>query len=83
MEFDVVDLGALRAMNFVGGEGLANRPGEIHQLLEVGAVDGIGVIPDQKEPVAAPGDVAGHSAVTGHFHVRPRRPIGNWVRFRW
>ena len=55
-------------VNVVRGERLADRPGEANELLEMGAVEGVGVMPDQKKPVATPGDVAGHLAVSGHLH---------------
>jgi hypothetical protein len=65
----VVDLGTLRALNAAGGERLANLPGEMDELVEIGSFNRIGVMFDQKKPVAAPGNVAGHQAVSGHIHV--------------
>ena len=38
------------------------------ELVEIGPVDGVGVMLDQKEPVAAPGNVARHLAVSGYFY---------------
>jgi hypothetical protein len=65
----MVDLGALRALNAVGGKRLANLPGEMDELVKVGSCNRVGVMLDQKKPIAAPGDVAGHRAVPGNFDV--------------
>src|SRR5580704_12437108 len=69
MEFDVVDLGALRALNAVGGKRLANLPGEMDELVKVGSCNRVGVMLDQKKPIAAPGNVAGHRTVSRNFDV--------------
>src|ERR1700734_1118894 len=60
VELDVIDFRSLRALNLVGGEGLANGPGEADELLQIFAIDGVGMMLDEKEPVAAVGDVSRH-----------------------
>src|SRR5271165_504080 len=74
MELDVVDLGTLCALDPVGSERLPNGPCEVDELVEIFAVDGAGVMLDQKKPVATPGNVTGHRAVAGHFHFDGSRP---------
>lgn len=69
MEFDVVDLGALRTANAGGGECLANLPGEMDELVKVRFCNREGVMFDQKKPVATPGNVAGHHTESGHFDI--------------
>ncbi len=65
----MVDLSALRALNAVGGKRLANLPREMDELVKVGSCNRVGVVLDQKKPIATPGDVAGHRAIPGNFDV--------------
>jgi hypothetical protein len=58
VEFDVINFRALRALNLVGGERLADGPGEGDELFQIFPLDDIGMMLDQKEPVAAIGDVS-------------------------
>ena len=65
----MVDLSALRAANTVGDKRLANLPGEMDEPVKVGSCNRVGVMLDQKKPIAAPGDVACHRAESGHVDV--------------
>jgi hypothetical protein len=69
MQFDVVDLRALRTTNAGGGERLANLPGEKNELVKVRFRDSERMLLDQKKPVAAPGNVAGHRAESGNIDM--------------
>jgi hypothetical protein len=68
VEFDVIDLGSVRSMDFVGGERLANGPGVIDERREMGSINDQGVIFDQEKPVATPGNVAGDRTVSGDVY---------------
>src|SRR5271156_6105720 len=72
MEFDVVDLCALRTANAGGVECLANLPGEMDELVKVRFCNRVGMMFDQEKPVAAPGNVAGHRAEPGYFDIDVR-----------
>ena len=69
MEFDVVDLRSLRTSNAGGGERLPDLPGEVDELVKVRSCNRVGVTFDQKKPVAAPGNVAGHRTESGYFDM--------------
>jgi hypothetical protein len=69
MEFDVVDLCALRTANAGGVECLANLPGEMDELVKVRSCNRVGMMFDQKKPVAAPGNVPGHRTEAGYFDI--------------
>ena len=74
MEFDVVDLRAFRTADTGGAECLANLPGEMDELVKVRFCNRVGMMFDQKKPVAAPGNIAGHGAVAWHFDLNRRTP---------
>jgi hypothetical protein len=69
MKFDVVDLRALRTANAGAGERLPDSPSEVDELIEVGFRNRVGMILDQKKPVAAPGHVPGHRTESGDFDM--------------
>jgi hypothetical protein len=60
MKFDVVDLCALCTVNAGGSERLPDLPGEMDELVKVRLRNRVGMLLDQKKPVATPGNVAGH-----------------------
>src|SRR5580698_432653 len=68
VELDVINFRPLRALNLVGAECLAGGPGKADELFQIFPLDEIGVMLDQKEPVATIGDVSRHFAVSGYFH---------------
>jgi len=69
VELDVINLRALRTANAGGVEGLANLPGELDELVKVRSCTRVGMMFDQKKPVATPGHVAGHHTESRHFDV--------------
>ncbi len=74
MKFDVVDLCAFRTANAGGSERLADSPSELDELVEVRSRNRVGVIFDQKKPVAAPGNIAGHCTESGDFDMHGSGP---------
>jgi hypothetical protein len=69
VEFDVVNLRVLRTANAGSVECLANLPGEMDELVKVRSCNCVGVMFDQKKPVATPGHVADHHTKSRHFDV--------------
>jgi hypothetical protein len=67
MKFDVVDLCALRTANAGADERLPDSPSEMDELVNVRFRNRVGMMFDQKEPVAAPGNVADHRTESGDF----------------
>src|ERR1700719_2908746 len=74
MKFDVVDLSVLRTANPGGRERLPDSPSEMDELVKVCFGNRVGMLFDQKKPVAAPGDVAGHCTESGDFDINGRGP---------
>ena len=62
VKFDMVDFGVA-----LGVDGLADGPGVSGEGFQIGEFDALEGVVDEKEPVAAPGDIAGHGAVAGDF----------------
>ena len=65
----MVNLRALRTANAGGVECLANLPGELDELVKIRSCNRVGMMFDQKKPVATPGNVAGHHTESGHFDI--------------
>jgi hypothetical protein len=74
MKFDVVDLCAFRTANASSSECLPDLPGEMDELVKVRFHNRVGMMFDQKKPVAAPGNVAGHRTESGYFDVNGSGP---------
>ncbi len=74
MKFDVIDFGALRTANTGAGERLPDSPSEMDELVEVRFRNGVGMMFDQKKPVAAPGNVTGHCTESRDFDVDSSGP---------
>ncbi|MNF90456.1 hypothetical protein D3C84_730210 [compost metagenome] len=66
-QFDVVDQRAVFTVDALGLEGLEHCPGVLGEELDVVHLQGLTVIGHQEKPVAAPGDVAVHAAMSWHF----------------
>jgi hypothetical protein len=80
----VVDFSALGPRNSLPFETAADSPGEIGQAFDPRQGERLLVVVDEKEPVAPPGDVAMHEAVTGDFHrhLAGVPPAGNILNGR-
>lgn len=67
VEFDMVDFGVTLSVH-----GLADGPGVSGEGLQIGEFDALGGVVNEKEPVAAPGDVASDGAVAGDLDCDAR-----------
>src|SRR5208283_5016696 len=67
-QLDVVDLAAAGAMDALLAQGPADGPGVTRELLQMVQIQRITVVVGEEEPVAAPGHVAVHVAMTGHVN---------------
>src|SRR5262249_30633567 len=65
-ELDVIDLRAGVPRHALRREGLANPPGDFGQAIDMGKLERLTVLGDEKEPVASPGHVADISSQPWH-----------------
>jgi hypothetical protein len=65
----MVNLRALRTANAGGVECLAKLPSEMDELVKVRSCNRVGMMFDQKKPVATPGNVAGNRTESRYFDI--------------
>src|SRR5262249_33629641 len=64
------------------GQCLPDSPGEIGQCINTGKFEVLATAGDQKEPVAAPSNIADNMAVPGHVDRDVRRVAVAWHVFQ-
>lgn len=82
-KLDVVYHGAVFAGHIVGAESCPNIDRIFGELFEISEVDRQPVVADEKEPIAAPGDIAYDAAAAGHVDLdRLCKAIARNVSYR-